>query len=211
MHRMVRKPPTPKNANGTRKRGRRRVNQDWSDESVQVLLPIYLKEMGSSPLVSVEEEQALAKEIHETRGELAELARRLPADCRAFVLQANPRGPRDGGDWALAEIEDFCRRLVVWESDGPPSRTLNELHRLEKRLQDARRALIVANLRLVVHIAKKYLNHGISFMDLIQEGNIGLMKAVEKFEYERGNKFSTYAYWWIKQAIERADRRQGAA
>jgi RNA polymerase primary sigma factor len=55
-----------------------------------------------------------------------------------------------------------------------------------------------------VHIAKKYLNHGISFMDLIQEGNIGLMKAVEKFEYERGNKFSTYAYWWIKQAIERA-------
>ena len=74
----------------------------------------------------------------------------------------------------------------------------------KRHVNHARDALILANLRLVVHIAKKYLNHGISFMDLIQEGNIGLMKAVEKFEYERGNKFSTYAYWWIKQAIERA-------
>ena len=74
----------------------------------------------------------------------------------------------------------------------------------KRHVDHARDALILANLRLVVHIAKKYLNHGISFMDLIQEGNIGLMKAVEKFEYERGNKFSTYAYWWIKQAIERA-------
>jgi RNA polymerase primary sigma factor len=74
----------------------------------------------------------------------------------------------------------------------------------KRHIDHARDGLILANLRLVVHIAKKYLNHGISFMDLIQEGNIGLMKAVEKFEHERGNKFSTYAYWWIKQAIERA-------
>jgi RNA polymerase primary sigma factor len=81
---------------------------------------------------------------------------------------------------------------------------LREAREQKRHVDHARDALILANLRLVVHIAKKYLNHGISFMDLIQEGNIGLMKAVEKFEYERGNKFSTYAYWWIKQAIERA-------
>jgi RNA polymerase primary sigma factor len=131
---------------------------------------LYLREMSCVPLLSLEEEQDLAKRIERGRAARCELDR------------SNGRTPIR-----------HRRELEQFSADG----------------QLAREHLIKANTRLVVSIAKRYIGRGVPFLDLIQEGNLGLMKAVEKYEYQRGFRFSTYATWWIRQTITRSIADQG--
>ena len=107
----------------------------------------------------------------------------------------------EAGQEAVERLEEEGGELTLDEQD--------ELYLLKERGEAARAHLIRANTRLVVSIAKKYRGRGLQFLDLIQEGNVGLMKAVEKYDYRRGNRFSTYATWWIRQAVTRALANHG--
>jgi RNA polymerase primary sigma factor len=171
------------------------------------LTAIYLREVGSTPLLNRDMEVELATRLEEARKQFSASVRRLPADCRAQALGGGATKLPSKETWSLQQIEDCYDRLQSYRRGNPEIKTNKALvsaFDAKRRLDRSRDAMIEANLRLVAHVAKKFGNQGLPYMDLVQEGNIGLMKAVEKFEYARGYKFSTYAFWWIKQAITRA-------
>ena len=145
-------------------------------EGVSVEVRMYLKEIGKVPLLSADEEIELAQKM-------------------------------EAGSVAVEKIPLLKERLAETGEEQEKEEIQAEIKALQldvDRGSDAKKRLAEANLRLVVSIAKRYVGRGMLFLDLIQEGNLGLIKAVEKFDYRKGYKFSTYATWWIRQAITRA-------
>lgn len=175
----------------------------------------YLNQLASYPLIDKGREQELGREIQESRQELLRLWSQLPRHLRVRftppkVYGGLGRSPSAKAEWTYETLALFFHKLGEYgatlegSKNEPVKGICVQARGGLRRYGYARDAMIAANLRLVIHLAKKYTRAGLPLEDLIEEGNIGLIRAAEKFDYKLGHKFSTYAHWWIKQNIERA-------
>ena len=185
----------------------------------------YMREAGKTPLLTGEGEKEVAMRIEQARRELEDIGLSLPSAAQNLLnIFSGPKTVSNPGDEGkrderiIATLESLKQAYDQSKRAGSPEqsdrygaemvRLVERIKKAQKQYAEARNVLTKANLRLVVTIAKKYINRGLSFPDLVQEGNMGLMKAAEKFDGRMGYRFSTCAVWWIRQAITRAISEQ---
>lgn len=173
------------------------------NRGVDYLLSAYIREVAKIPLLSEEEERTLAKGIQEGQRDL--VSRLLKLDLGTDEIDILTRKEQYFSDERIANIMGKLGELERDKRTSPHKvALLSEVRNLYDHLSQLRGEMLSRNLRLVIKIAKEYMYSGMDLSDLVQEGNLGLMRAVTKFDYKRGCRFSTYATWWIRQAILRA-------